>query len=870
MTENFKIHLSSLLQSFLKVTLKGGILFLFLFSHLNSFSQSDSLTYGKIPIDAKRWYQLNNVSNGLEELFDSNLYKNPNVGWSLVLSNWDAWYPVLNGEQINIDKIRLYDWEGVFTDKPLIIYAVDDKWQRVEIARFTGQAYNTWVGPNPDNPNELSLNTPVNNVRYLVINSWGNYPSELEFYGSYKVPYAITPPIKPSIPLSNYFGVNGFEWNFLNSSGSDIDENMMRAAQNFTGFRNYIDWNRVEDIQGGYTFNPEHEGNWNLDTLFQRCNSDSIQVLACLKNMPQWMVNTYPSNLQNSENVPLIYGSDYSNPNSYIDQAKLAFQFAARFGSNQLIDPSLLSVNTQTRWNADPPNTIKTGLNLVKYIECNNETDKWWKGRSAYQTGREYAANLSAFYDGNLNTMGKAVGVKNADPSMKVVIGGTASSSTDYVRGMVDWCKEFRGYNSNGSVNLCWDVINYHFYANDSKSSQNGNASRGVAPELSGADSVAINFINMSHQYCYDMPVWVTESGYDTKSNGSTQYAIPIGNKSVYGTQADWNLRTSLLYARCGIDRLFFYEMYDDNASGYQFGTCGLLNYDKTPRPSANFLSQVNHKFGNYKYMETLNNNPMVDRYEYNGQSMYAIWVPDEKGRTADYNLYTANVDSLNIYTPQSGADSLSVSVQPYINGFVTVTATETPVFVFPGKKTAQIQLVNFSGNAVNNSNTTLLNWTISSDKSISYFSLERMDETSGVFAEIAKISSNANSDNSPTYSYTDNSATNGIKHYRLKPVLNDDSNFYSPIITIAAINTASLIVYPNPVFNYLNIKGLLPKVMTHLQLISSTGSVVRTNIAFASTFTWNLRSLAAGTYYLVADDGISVRKTVVYKASKK
>ena len=45
--------------------------------------------------------------------------------------------------------------------------------------------------------------------------------------------------------------------------------------------------------------------------------------------------------------------------------------------------------------------TREIGLNLIKYVECENERDKWWKGRRAYQTLAEYAANLSAFYDGH-------------------------------------------------------------------------------------------------------------------------------------------------------------------------------------------------------------------------------------------------------------------------------------------------------------------------------------------------------------------------------------------------------------------------------------------------------------------------------------
>ena len=49
--------------------------------------------------------------------------------------------------------------------------------------------------------------------------------------------------------------------------------------------------------------------------------------------------------------------------------------------------------------------------------------------------------------------MGPAIGIKNADPAMKVVIAGLVTGS-DYVKGMVDWCKEFRGYKADGSVNF--------------------------------------------------------------------------------------------------------------------------------------------------------------------------------------------------------------------------------------------------------------------------------------------------------------------------------------------------------------------------------------------------------------------------------
>jgi endoglucanase len=321
----------------------------------------------------------------------------------------------------------------------------------------------------------------------------------------------------------------------------------------------------------------------------------------------------------------------------------------------------------------------------VKYIECDNERDKWWKGRKAYQTGREYAANLSAFYDGHKNTMGAGVGVKNADPSMQVVMGGLAAATPDYVRGMIDWCKQYRGYKADGSVNLCWDVINYHLYSNDASTSQGGNSTRGAAPEVSNTAQVAQSFVQMAHQYANDMPVWVTETGYDT-NQGSPLKAIAIGNKSVLQTEADWTLRTALLYARWGVERTFFYMLADDNAaSPVQFNSSGLLNADRSAKPAADFLRQANALLGNYTYTGTLNSDPLVDRYEASGKTIYALVVPDEKNRTATYTLDLGSATTATIYQPTAGQADMKATPVNTPNGKLTITVTETPQFVAVG-----------------------------------------------------------------------------------------------------------------------------------------------------------------------------------------
>ncbi len=638
----------------------------------------------KVPIDAKRWYQLNYTTNGLEKLFDGVLKERVYTGRSKILENFDAWYPVLDGELITIDSIQFFDWEGTNEKHPLTIYAILGNWEKVPIAVFKGTRYNQWVGPNPDKLEKFALEKPVYDIRYLVINSWGEYPTEIEFYGTYSPPNAKHTTPKLHYPLKNYFGVNAFEWDFENPKHNNwLDSIKLSDVKNFTGIRHYMDWDKLEYAEGHYTFNPTHNGSWNYDSIYYWCKKENIEVLACLKSVPEWMQVSYPFELRNNENIPMTYHKNPEDPNSYIEQAKVAFQYAARYGTNKDINPLLLSVDTTPRWNHDVVNIVKVGMGLINYIECDNERDKWWKGRAAYQTGREYAANLSAFYDGNKNTMGIGVGVKNADPNMKVVMAGLAKPSTDYIMGMIDWCKQYRGIKPNGQIDLCWDIINYHYYANDAGINIDKKATTGVAPELSMADTIAENFRIFSAEFAYNMPVWVTETGYDI-DQGSPQKAPKNEFKNEDIVQADWTLRTALLYARHGIQKVFFYELSDDHPlNSTIYATSGLVNPDGSKRNAAEYVMQTCKYFGDFIYDSTINCMPIVDRYILNDKKMYVIINPksdtkSEKSYLLDMGASTAAY----IYKPSPNKDFMDVERKITDLGKVQIDASESPVFV--------------------------------------------------------------------------------------------------------------------------------------------------------------------------------------------
>jgi hypothetical protein len=498
------------------------------------------------------------------------------------------------------------------------------------------------------------------------------------------IPTIPTTPSKPSsiTPFKDYLAINAFEWDFVSSSNPGaIDETKFNVIKSFSGIRHYLDWGRIEPVEGKYTFSVTHAGSWDYDLIYQRMKDAGIDVLLDLKTCPDWLVATYPAAERDNENVPMPYGLSKSDPASYIKQAKAGFQLAARYGSNKNIDATLVTVDPSIRWTGDKANTVKIGLGLIKYIECDNERDKWWKGAKAQQTAEEYAANMSAFYDGNKGKLGKNVGVKTADPNMIVVMGGLANPDPNFVVKMINWCKTNRGTKPDGSVDLCFDIINYHLYSNNAFIN-GGNATVGVAPELSDIGEVANKFMAMTKASANNMPIWVTETGFDIGSS-TPQRAIAIGSKTAQITQADWNLRTSLLYARKGISRCIFYMLDDvDVNSSIQYSSSGFVNANFSKRPSADYMLQTKNLLGNYFYNSTLSTDPIVDLYKLDSKEMYVLTIPDQKGRTATYELDLGDAKQAIIHTLQPGKDVMIDKTVSTTNGKLKVDVTETPVFV--------------------------------------------------------------------------------------------------------------------------------------------------------------------------------------------
>jgi hypothetical protein len=439
-----------------------------------------------------------------------------------------------------------------------------------------------------------------------------------------QISYEVVP---AKLSFDKLIGANVYEWNFQENFEKQrvpeiIFEQKAQWIDTLAWVRHYIDWDKIEAQPNQYTFNPTAFGGWNYDAIYQYCSQKNVQVLACIKGIPAWLQASYPANQRDLENIPAVWQAPLENPASYTAQAKMAFQFAARYGRTK-VATHLLSVHATPRWQNDSTNKIATGLGTVQAMECDNERDKWWKGPQAQQTAEQYAANLSAYYDGHLGTLGKNVGVKNADPTMLVVMAGLAKPDTNFVHAMVNWCKKNRGYKKDGSVNLCFDVINYHYYANNTSSQQFVSGSKGVAPEYCSAAATATAFYALGKRL--QLPVWLTETGYDVHEE-SAQGVPGKTAEQRENLRAAWLLRTCLLYYKTGIEKLALYQLWDDGSqTATTFATTGLVTKNKASTSLQAILGMAKILNGYRFVRQTVDKKLTVDKFIH--PQKRAIWV---------------------------------------------------------------------------------------------------------------------------------------------------------------------------------------------------------------------------------------------------
>lgn len=148
-----------------------------------------------------------------------------------------------------------------------------------------------------------------------------------------------------------------------------------------------------------------------------------------------------------------------------------------------------------------------------------------------------------------------------------------------------------------------------------------------------------------------------------------------------------------------------------------------------------------------------------------------------------------------------------------------------------------------------------ILEWTTSSEQNNSHFEVEKSVDGKS-FEEIGKVVGKGNSTTLEAYSFNDNSpSTANTNYYRLKQVDIDGNFDYSEIenILIEMSEEISIMVYPNPVKDFLNVKLEGGNGIKHLILVDNSGSYVMdaspANNAYEAQI--DMQTLPDGLYFL-------------------
>lgn len=427
-------------------------------------------------------------------------------------------------------------------------------------------------------------------------------------------------------------------------------------------------WPKYPNNKNGFNPSTAAGGNyWFFDDYYKKLKDAGIMVCPAVMGSVAWLndANNFGSN-----NIPVKAGLNRNDPKSYPEHADHLFQFAARYGSTQVADKLLKLADNQKRL---------SGLNYLKYLENWNEPDRWWGTADENFTAENLAAMGSADRDGHCKTMGETFGVKNADPNMKLVMGGLSQMSISYIEKIRQWCLA----NRKDKV-FAYDVINVHHYCLNK------------SPEDAKIREKVQALVDYRDQFLPDVEIWMTEFGWDSGTNTTPYTSNAIGSYSREEVQAQWIVREYLLLSATGIDRAAQFMLRNVTNNGVvQFETCGLVSEKNQwqPKPSWYYTYTMKNTLKGMYYsgeQPSLNANVQIYTYENLARDtvVYVLWAPTSKGTLeVGYQLGMANEPkSASLVQLTNGSTSGTISSLKINQNSVKVDVSERPVFVVTTK----------------------------------------------------------------------------------------------------------------------------------------------------------------------------------------
>jgi hypothetical protein len=480
--------------------------------------------------------------------------------------------------------------------------------------------------------------------------------------------------------LSDFLGINGF---------IDDDAAKLAAMGNVREYHSWV-WNDGNGAQG-YAGYPDNQlqfslwgGFWDFDAYYKQLGQAGALVFPCIQGSVDYLGKVMP---------PVASGADPTDPAAYAAHSSFLYQYAARYGARTAVDSDLLLAPGQVR---------VSGLNLLSYYENGNEPDATWvKPDGSFVFSPEATAAMSsADYDGHLGALGHAFGIKNADPSAKLVLAGLAGAGsgdwstnvTTYLDAMRAWSDTHRGGHFPA------DVINVHDYCFGPDPFGTVAPRPGLSPEECGLEALIAKIARYRDANLPGKEVWLTEFGYDTHPKSRLR-APAIGSNSAEVVQGQWLVRGVLALLASGIDRAFIYISRDDCTgtdatcpnNSVQFATAGVLaeKGNEAPKAAWYFLATLRTRLGSMRYggmVASGDANVSIARFydATKNRGAYVLWSPTSHAAiVTQYPLVmrpaltTASVVTLEVNSTLGSELAATI-----VGSKLTLDVSETPTLV--------------------------------------------------------------------------------------------------------------------------------------------------------------------------------------------
>jgi len=409
--------------------------------------------------------------------------------------------------------------------------------------------------------------------------------------------------------------------------------------------------------------------NWDWDSFFSGLQAMGVSGFPAVQGGAPWVSNSA---------VPPADGTATAAA-SYIAHGDTMFQIAARWGSVKVPDAML---------KLEPGQTRSSGLGTVEYFEDFNEEDNA-KGF----TGDVFAAMASADYDGDQSRLGPTIGIKNADPNAKLVMGGLSGaygSGDTWINAITKFLDAARAWSTtNRAGAFPADVINVHYY-----SFGPGAPAPALSPEDDQVQAKLAAVVAYRDQNLPGKPVWWTEFGYDTYDS-SPLHAPALGANSAFIVQGQWLVRDLLAALAAGVERATLFEL-DDTCTppasdcDTQFATSGLLtDPDSAPKPAWYFLASFRARLQTMVYggeVASGQADVKIARFSdtKSGGGALVVWAP-----TSNATVHSGYSLALPAGAPSAKAIALADKQQDGVEtpltpmgGAVTLDVSETPTIV--------------------------------------------------------------------------------------------------------------------------------------------------------------------------------------------